>query len=279
MDENDLADNHNIDPDSDDMLTQPSEILARHCEENGRKYHGFKDGKYVLPTDEEELQRQGQPNTSTICVSLPSARMPSLPSGICTECLMWAVAAIDDLEEPWTFSFKYDYIHVSMMTGAFRDWSNFYYQAFHFLKSEGWVEIQDIDFPLQCADGSLPSDSAMRRWSDLMLEASRKSGYLLDTCGKAAELMREAGFVDIVRVPYKWPIGPWPRDPSLKQLGAWVFENFHGGIETMSLALFTRFLGWSLDEVRAFAEEARAELCNRNFHTYFDMYVTYGRKP
>jgi len=37
---------------------------------------------------------------------------------------------IDDLEEPWTFSFNYDYIHASMMTGAFRDWANFYRQAF-----------------------------------------------------------------------------------------------------------------------------------------------------
>ncbi len=37
---------------------------------------------------------------------------------------------IDDLEEPWTFSFNYDYIHVLMMTGAFRDWPNFYRQAF-----------------------------------------------------------------------------------------------------------------------------------------------------
>jgi hypothetical protein len=39
---------------------------------------------------------------------------------------------IDDLEEPWTFTFKFDYIHSMMMTGAFRDWPNFYRQAFEY---------------------------------------------------------------------------------------------------------------------------------------------------
>jgi polyisoprenoid-binding protein YceI len=37
---------------------------------------------------------------------------------------------IDDLEESWTFSFKFDYIHVSMMTGAFRDWPKFFSQCY-----------------------------------------------------------------------------------------------------------------------------------------------------
>jgi hypothetical protein len=37
---------------------------------------------------------------------------------------------IDDLEESWTFNFKFDYIHSQMMTGAFRDWPAFYQQAF-----------------------------------------------------------------------------------------------------------------------------------------------------
>ncbi|KAK1850515.1 methyltransferase domain-containing protein [Colletotrichum chrysophilum] len=32
--------------------------IVRAMEENGRIYHGYKDGKYVLPTDQEELDRQ-----------------------------------------------------------------------------------------------------------------------------------------------------------------------------------------------------------------------------
>lgn len=40
---------------------------------------------------------------------------------------------IDDLEEQWTFTFKFDYIHAMMMTGAFRDWPGFFKQAFEYV--------------------------------------------------------------------------------------------------------------------------------------------------
>lgn len=31
--------------------------LTRQCDENGRKYHGFKAGKYLLPTDDVCLSK------------------------------------------------------------------------------------------------------------------------------------------------------------------------------------------------------------------------------
>ncbi len=148
-----------------------------------------------------------------------------------------------------------------------------------FLNSGGWAEIQDIDFPLRCADGSLPPDSALQKWNDLLMEAGEKAGFLLNTCGKAADYMRDAGFVDIVRVPYKWPMGSWPKNARMKELGAIVRENFLGGAETMCLALFTRFLDWPLEDVKVFADKVRLDICNPAYHTYFDLYVTYGRKP
>ncbi|ERS98939.1 hypothetical protein HMPREF1624_04132 [Sporothrix schenckii ATCC 58251] len=285
--------------------------LINPRDENGRKYHGFKDGKYLLPTDDEELERQEyqyalclytfgalsfapltkvnrvldagcgpghwvidfadcHPEAHVIGVDLSPVQRYT-PSNASFE--------IDDLEEQWTFAYKFDYIHSLMMTGAFRDWPGFYRQAFEFLNKDGWLEIQDIDFPLRCADGSLPPGSALQKWTDVMMEASEKAGFLLNTCGKAADFMREVGFVDIVRVPYKWPIGRWPKNERMKELGGLVRENFVGGVESMSLALCTRFLGWSLDDVKTFAAEVRYDMSNSSYHTYFDLYVTYGRKP
>jgi len=285
--------------------------LLNHRDENGRKYHAFKDGKYLLPTDDQELERQEyqyalclytfgtlsfapiqktnrvldigcgpghwvidfadyHPESHVVGIDLAPVQRFA-PSNVAFE--------IDDLEEQWTFSFKFDYIHSMMMTGAFRDWPAFYRQAYEFLNTDGWVEIQDIDFPLRCADGSLPPDSALQKWSNIMMEASEKSGFLLNTCGKAVDFMKDAGFVDIVRIPYKWPIGRWPKNERMKELGGMVRENFIGGVETMSLALFTRFLGWNLDEVQTFTEQVRNDMCNSTHHTYFDIFVTYGRKP
>ncbi|OAA68395.1 methyltransferase [Niveomyces insectorum RCEF 264] len=285
--------------------------LANHRDENGRKYHAFKDGKYLLPTDDEELGRQEFQYVLCLATfgTLAFAPLHNIHRVLDVGCGpgFWAVDfadthpeaqilgvdlapvqgyapsnvtfEIDDLEEQWTFSFKFDYIHVMMMTGAFRDWPAFYHQAFEFLNKDGWVEIQDIDFPLRCADGSLPDDSALKKWSDLMMESSEKSGFFLNTCGKAVDMMRDAGFVDIVRIPYKWPLGRWPKGKQAKDLGGLVLDNFTGGVETMSLALFTRFLAWNLEQVKTFSAQVKEDFKNPNYHTYFDMYVTYGRKP
>jgi hypothetical protein len=55
--------NRAMDPDSDidsalgdemSLVSSTSSLMSslmRACEENGRTYHGYKDGKYVLPND------------------------------------------------------------------------------------------------------------------------------------------------------------------------------------------------------------------------------------
>lgn len=37
---------------------------------------------------------------------------------------------IDDLEEPWTFNKKFDFIYARMMTGSFSDWPRFFEQSY-----------------------------------------------------------------------------------------------------------------------------------------------------
>ncbi|KAL8409210.1 hypothetical protein RB594_007597 [Gaeumannomyces avenae] len=290
-----------------------SSSVLRELEENGRKYHGYKDGKYILPMDEPELERQEfqyhlclqtfdnklnfapvehahrvldagcgpgfwaidfaekHPHAKVIGIDLSPIQPPFMPPNVIFE--------IDDLEEPWTFSFKFDYVHASMMTGAFRDWPRFMGQAYDFLNPGGYLELQDIDFPVRCDDGSLPADCALRRWSDLLMEAGRRSGFALDTCGQAADMMRQAGFVDVVQLPYTWPMNRWPRDQRLKQIGRWNEENFVEGCEAMSMALLTRHLGWTREEVVDFSARVRADIADSRKHAYFPLYVTYGRKP
>ncbi|KAK1447814.1 methyltransferase [Colletotrichum melonis] len=247
--------------------------IVRAREENGRIYHGYKDGKYVLPTDQEELDRQGEahPEAEVVGVDLSPVQPGFTPPNVHYE--------IDDLEEEWSFSRKFDYVHCMMMTGAFRDWQNFHQQAFDNLNPGGWFEIQDIDFPMRCDDGTIPSDCDLGRWNELMMEAGQRSGFLLDTCGRAAEMMASVGFVDIVRIQFKWPINQWPRDVKHKTLGVWTEANFSVGLESMTLALFTRFMGWRKEEVWDFSANVIAEWRDVRRHGYFDVYVTYGRKP
>jgi chemotaxis methyl-accepting protein methylase len=46
----------------------------------------------------------------------------SIPSNVSLE--------IDDLEDPWLYNKKFDFIHCRMMTGTFRNWSRFFEQSY-----------------------------------------------------------------------------------------------------------------------------------------------------
>jgi len=83
----------------------------------------------------------------------------------------------------------------------------------------GYIELFDSVTPIACDDGTLPPDSPLLKWSNLLLEASRKMGRPIDSVLQYKQQLADAGFVNIVQVEYKWPINPWPRDKKHKTLG------------------------------------------------------------
>lgn len=147
------------------------------------------------------------------------------------------------------------------------------------LTTDGWIEVQDIQFPLHCDDNTMPANSALKRWSDLMVEAGVKSGFQLTTCERAGDMLHATGFVDIVRIPYKWPINEWPREAKWKEVGRRTAVNFRDGLEAIMMALFTRFMGWTKEQVEDFARAVDREWQDTRCHAYFNLWVTYGRKP
>lgn len=112
-----------------------------------------------------------------------------------------------------------------------------------------------------------------------MHEAANIAGFPLDAIAHVPDMMRGAGFEDVVAQPVKWPINTWPRDPKHKELGRWAMENFSWGCESMSLALFTRVLGWTHDEVRVLMALVRRDLRNKKIHAYWNFWIVYGRRP
>ncbi len=111
-----------------------------------------------------------------------------------------------------------------------------------------------------------------------MHEAAATAGFPLDAISNVPKMMREAGYADVTATPIKWPINTWPKDPKHKELGRWAMENFVWGCESMSLALFTRVLGWSADEVRVFMAQVRGDLRNRRYHAYWNFWAVHGRR-
>jgi len=109
------------------------------------------------------------------------------------------------------------------------------------------------------------------KWQKCLIEGSRRLGRPLGESDKYKAIVKKVGFHNVVETIYKWPTNSWPKDPKLKELGKWNLINFESGLEGVSLALFTRMLGWSKDEVLSLCADVRNELRDPKVHGYWKM--------
>lgn len=105
----------------------------------------------------------------------------------------------------------------------------------------------------------------------MLLGAARKIGR--DPCPGASleKWVTEAGFHDVTHHRFKFPIGPWPRDAKLKDVGMYNLTQVLGGLEAFSLRLFCDVLGWRKEEVLLLTSKVRKELKNLKLHAQFDL--------
>lgn len=89
----------------------------------------------------------------------------------------------------------------------------------------------------------------MKKWSELLLESALKVGCGFDSSLHYGEQLKEAGFIDIKLEVAKWPMDQRPKDKKLEEIGIWQRENHLAGAQGISVALFTRILGWSPQKV------------------------------
>lgn len=172
-------------------------------------------------------------------------------------------------------------------------------------------------------DGTVTEDSAIYQWGKNFFEGGKDSeaplsgqlntderqrlrkspGELFGTSPTSPrhlkQWMEDAGFVDVQEHVLKIPIGPWPKDLRLKQIGLFEQVNMTQGVNALSVMLFTRALKWSVEEVELFLMDVRKDVKDRRLHTYYNLcvlstqstisavekadipqsYVVFGRKP
>ncbi len=75
------------------------------------------------------------------------------------------------------------------------------------------------------------------------------------------------------------PIGEWPKDPKSKEIGRYERLHMLDAVEPYSLALFTRTLGWSLDDTLELIDHAREDFANPKNNLYSYFHFVFGRKP
>lgn len=76
---------------------------------------------------------------------------------------------------------------------------------------------------------------------------------------------------------WKWPTNRWPKDREMKELGMWYHENVTRNLYGLSVAHFTRGLGWSLAELELFLVDIRKEISDTKIHTWVPMQISLQR--
>ena len=120
-------------------------------------------------------------------------------------------------------------------------------------------------------DGTLTEDTTLYQWCRLLEEAAVRFDRPFENTANFKYIMSEIGFVDIVETRFKWPTNRWPKDQMYKELGAWNNENASSAVEALTMAPFTRGLGWTREQVEVFLMDLRKDWNNPNIHAYWPM--------
>ncbi|KAI9739300.1 MAG: hypothetical protein M1834_007513 [Cirrosporium novae-zelandiae] len=274
--------------------------------ENGRRYHGYRDGAYYLPNDEAEGERldyqhciwlltlEGRLHLAPISEEItdvldvatgtgvwaidfadqyPSANVigtdlsPIQPDFVPPNCAFM----IDDSESEWCFDRKFDYIHMRMVMIGWRDWPKFFKQSYDNLNPGGWLELQDYEFPAACDDSSAGPESPLIQWTRYIWQAARMGGCDLSAVHLWEQQLRDAGFTEIHRKTYQWPTNPWAKGEKEKLLGKMVHKDVMDGASAMCMGLFTRYLQWSREQVEYYLVDVRKHVSDPRAHCYLPM--------
>ncbi|KAL7270647.1 hypothetical protein RUND412_006641 [Rhizina undulata] len=290
---------------------------SKHCNRNLDQF--IQQGRYVLPNDEAEQDRldlmhhccllalhgelfiapvganwqpqkildigtgsgiwaidiaETYPDSRVIGVDLSPIQPQWVPPNVIFE--------VDDIEDTWEYrDNSFDFIHIRHMAGFIYDWSRLYQQAFKALKPGGWIEVQDYSKLFSCDDGSLSEDNYLVEWESTWELAAESLG-MKKYSGIAptnAKSLLDAGCVQVGGKVVKLPIGRWPKGEHEKEVGMYWQQHMLDAAEGVTLALFTRVLGWDKEKVDKFLEGVYKDLKNPKYHVYSKFYVTYGRKP
>lgn len=186
---------------------------------------------------------------------------------------------IGDAEEAdWGFDVPFNYIHARAMVTCFKDAKTVLRNVYENLAPGGYFELQDPCLPMDCDDGTMEG-TALGEWNKLMDEGMLKMGKNLRDNVNWGRYMKEIGFEDVVETKGATAFGPWPKGKKNKLLGAMNRQNLTEGVQSMSLALFTRVLNMSSEHVMSFLQDVKKDVNDSNIHSYCGIYIVYGRKP
>lgn len=107
---------------------------------------------------------------------------------------------VDDVESDWTYreDESFDFIHGRSMGGSIENWAKLHQQAFEHLKPGAWFEMQEYEaFIGDKDDPELTRAPNVKKWVDLVVEASEMFGKSVSIAKEQKQFMIDAGFTDV----------------------------------------------------------------------------------
>ncbi|TDZ65067.1 Secondary metabolism regulator LAE1 [Colletotrichum trifolii] len=288
--------------------TSLAQSVLEYREENGRTYHSYKEGKYFAPNDIREIDRldlqhnlflktfddrlgtappndkdskvkrvldvgtgsglwaidfgDEHPEAEVTGVDLSAVRDTFVPPNVKFE--------VDDVEEPWTYSEPFDYIHSRIMTGSITDWEKYIRNCYDNLALGGYLELNEIDASPVSDDGTI-DNTAITKSVDLTFQAMEIFGSPFQEFSRFEKVLKDIGFDNVHIQQFKWPTNSWPKDPKHKELGLWVYDTIAYNLESFMMAPLTRALNWTKEEVLVLATEMRRDMADKNIHAYYNV--------
>lgn len=142
---------------------------------------------------------------------------------------------------------------------------------FSHVSSQGWVEFQDFDMRYQSSDGSLTPAHKTSMWIDALLGAAAQSGREPLVGPKLSAWVTNAGFINVTERVFTFPIGGWPREPTLRKVGMINLVAILEGLEAFSMRLLCDVAGWGESDVHALLGQVHDELLSGAFHAYIKL--------
>lgn len=176
-----------------------------------------------------------------------------------------------------------DLVHMRMMVSALTDFPGFMTTAKKYLKpGVGWLELHDVDPRPKSDDDTIPHRWPFSEWEKMMSRGAKKVNPKNSIHGapKLRQWMTEAGYVDVREVIHKMPLGSWPKNKELKQLGRAYINVLVDGLPGFSYKILgNEGLGLNRAEIEVRLADVRKSLLDRDVHAYINFHTVYGRRP
>lgn len=150
---------------------------------------------------------------------------------------------------------------------CFMDPRAVFQQAYDALEPGGYLELRDPIMPFQFVTPP-PEDCALKEWGEKIIEAAARIGRHWTNAQYYSQWLQELGCVNIVETREHVGLNPWMKGSRNKQLAMLLGNDMSNGLESMSMALFTRVLGWEPERVHELLHRVKEDMADPKIHAY-----------